>query len=98
MSLNEIVIEIILETGDLITVCVYFALPAEDHHLCFGDTGRKFGLAGQTLTPRHTIDAILGIKNGEHQIIDGNNMKKSVFVFVSLAPQTPHQGHAPKPQ
>ncbi|XP_037941907.1 retinal homeobox protein Rx [Teleopsis dalmanni] len=27
------------------------------------DTARKFGPGGQTLTPRHTIDAILGLKN-----------------------------------
>ncbi|XP_017470902.1 PREDICTED: retinal homeobox protein Rx isoform X2 [Rhagoletis zephyria] len=27
------------------------------------DTSRKFGTGGQTLTPRHTIDAILGLKN-----------------------------------
>ncbi|XP_055858901.1 retinal homeobox protein Rx isoform X2 [Episyrphus balteatus] len=27
------------------------------------DTSRKLGSAGQTLTPRHTIDAILGLKN-----------------------------------
>jgi len=27
------------------------------------DNARKFGSGGQTLTPRHTIDAILGLKN-----------------------------------
>lgn len=32
------------------------------------DTARKFGPGGQTLTPRHTIDAILGLsaRNGEN--------------------------------
>lgn len=42
---------------------------AEDE-IYISDTGRKFGLAGQTLTPRHTIDAILGIKNGD-RLLDG---------------------------
>lgn len=41
-----------------------------DDELCIGDTSRKFG--GQTLTPRHTIDAILGIKNRDRNI-DGKN-------------------------
>ncbi|XP_037034880.1 retinal homeobox protein Rx isoform X2 [Bradysia coprophila] len=42
----------------------------DDDELCISDTSRKFG--GQTLTPRHTIDAILGIKNRERNI-DGND-------------------------
>lgn len=41
-----------------------------DDEICPSDTSRKYGLSGQTLTPRHTIDAILGIKNGD-RIIDG---------------------------
>ncbi|KAL5286066.1 Rx family protein [Megaselia abdita] len=35
----------------------------EDIELSLKDTSRKFGPGGQTLTPRHTIDAILGLKN-----------------------------------
>lgn len=31
------------------------------------DNARKFGAGGQTLTPRHTIDAILGLKNRNGQ-------------------------------
>lgn len=37
------------------------ALP--DAELSLKDSGRKYGPGGQTLTPRHTIDAILGLKN-----------------------------------
>lgn len=34
-----------------------------DNGICLKDTARKFGPGGQTLTPRHTIDAILGLNN-----------------------------------
>ncbi|XP_036223264.2 retinal homeobox protein Rx [Bactrocera oleae] len=36
---------------------------AEDVDITLKDTSRKFGTSGQVLTPRHTIDAILGLKN-----------------------------------
>ncbi|KAH8320768.1 hypothetical protein KR067_008989 [Drosophila pandora] len=35
----------------------------EDSNDLLKDNARKFGSGGQTLTPRHTIDAILGLKN-----------------------------------
>ncbi|KAH8280378.1 hypothetical protein KR018_005076 [Drosophila ironensis] len=35
----------------------------EDSNDLLKDSARKFGSGGQTLTPRHTIDAILGLKN-----------------------------------
>jgi len=35
--------------------------------LSLKDNARKFGAGGQTLTPRHTIDAILGLKNRNGQ-------------------------------
>ncbi|XP_030388392.1 retinal homeobox protein Rx [Scaptodrosophila lebanonensis] len=35
----------------------------EDTELALKDNARKYGAGGQTLTPRHTIDAILGLKN-----------------------------------
>lgn len=34
--------------------------------ICLSDTSRKFG----SITPRHTIDAILGLKNCE-KLLDG---------------------------
>ncbi|XP_046865771.1 retinal homeobox protein Rx [Drosophila willistoni] len=37
------------------------------------DNARKFGSGGQTLTPRHTIDAILGLKNGNGQTETGSD-------------------------
>ncbi|XP_036669598.3 retinal homeobox protein Rx [Drosophila suzukii] len=36
---------------------------SEDSNDLLKDNARKFGSGGQTLTPRHTIDAILGLKN-----------------------------------
>ncbi|XP_054089698.1 retinal homeobox protein Rx isoform X2 [Zeugodacus cucurbitae] len=36
---------------------------AYDADVTLKDTSRKFGTGGQALTPRHTIDAILGLKN-----------------------------------
>lgn len=47
-----------------------FVVSVAEDEIYISDTGRKFGLAGQTLTPRHTIDAILGIKNGD-RLLDG---------------------------
>uniref|UniRef100_A0A6P4EE75 Retinal homeobox protein Rx n=1 Tax=Drosophila rhopaloa TaxID=1041015 RepID=A0A6P4EE75_DRORH len=38
-------------------------ISAEDSNDLLKDNARKFGSGGQTLTPRHTIDAILGLKN-----------------------------------
>ncbi|XP_017051769.1 retinal homeobox protein Rx [Drosophila ficusphila] len=38
-------------------------ISAEDSNELLKDNARKFGSGGQTLTPRHTIDAILGLKN-----------------------------------
>ncbi|EDW58827.2 uncharacterized protein Dvir_GJ17468 [Drosophila virilis] len=39
----------------------------EDSEMSLKDNARKFGAGGQTLTPRHTIDAILGLKNRNGQ-------------------------------
>ncbi|ALC41992.1 Rx, partial [Drosophila busckii] len=39
----------------------------EDSDTALKDNARKFGAGGQTLTPRHTIDAILGLKNRNGQ-------------------------------
>lgn len=39
--------------------------------MCLGDTARKFG----PMTPRHTIDAILGLKNRERLL-------ESKFLFL----------------
>ncbi|XP_055315481.1 retinal homeobox protein Rx [Sitodiplosis mosellana] len=41
----------------------------KDDEICLGDTSRKFG----TITPRHTIDAILGLKNCEKLLDGGKN-------------------------
>lgn len=41
---------------------VFLFIPADSNDL-LKDNARKFGSGGQTLTPRHTIDAILGLKN-----------------------------------
>ncbi|XP_052842209.1 retinal homeobox protein Rx isoform X2 [Drosophila gunungcola] len=38
-------------------------ISTEDSNDLLKDNARKFGSGGQTLTPRHTIDAILGLKN-----------------------------------
>ncbi|KAH8372789.1 hypothetical protein KR009_005003 [Drosophila setifemur] len=38
-------------------------ISVEDSNDLLKDNARKFGSGGQTLTPRHTIDAILGLKN-----------------------------------
>ncbi|XP_062133229.1 retinal homeobox protein Rx [Drosophila sulfurigaster albostrigata] len=43
----------------------------EDSELSLKDNARKFGAGGQTLTPRHTIDAILGLKNRNGQQTQG---------------------------
>lgn len=40
----------------------YFISILDD--ICLGDTSRKFG----SITPRHTIDAILGLKNRERML------------------------------
>lgn len=45
---------------------IFFPLNISDE-ICLGDTSRKFG----PMTPRHTIDAILGLKNCE-KLLDGN--------------------------
>lgn len=41
---------------------LFFLYPADSNDLV-KDNARKYGSGGQTLTPRHTIDAILGLKN-----------------------------------
>ncbi|XP_039439731.1 retinal homeobox protein Rx isoform X1 [Culex pipiens pallens] len=38
----------------------------EENGFFLKDTAKKFGPGGQTLTPRHTIDAILGLNNCEN--------------------------------
>ncbi|XP_061396300.1 retinal homeobox protein Rx [Musca vetustissima] len=42
------------------------AVMSEDEELSHKDNVRKYGNTNQTLTPRHTIDAILGLKNRQH--------------------------------
>uniref|UniRef100_A0A1I8ME05 Uncharacterized protein n=1 Tax=Musca domestica TaxID=7370 RepID=A0A1I8ME05_MUSDO len=42
------------------------AVISEDDELSHKDNVRKYGNTNQTLTPRHTIDAILGLKNRQH--------------------------------
>ncbi|XP_073813935.1 retinal homeobox domain-containing protein Rx isoform X2 [Musca autumnalis] len=39
---------------------------SEDDELSHKESVRKYGNTNQTLTPRHTIDAILGLKNRQH--------------------------------
>ncbi|KAL9915897.1 retinal homeobox protein Rx [Glossina fuscipes] len=48
------------------------AVLCEDSELNLKDTARKYSTTGQTLTPRHTIDAILGLKN-RHPDNDAEN-------------------------
>jgi hypothetical protein len=41
----------------------YLKLLFAENGIFLKDTAKKFGPGGQTLTPRHTIDAILGLNN-----------------------------------
>jgi len=52
--------------------------------LSLKDNARKFGAGGQTLTPRHTIDAILGLKNRNGQA-QSCVAAQSVCKFVTIA-------------
>ncbi|XP_075169281.1 retinal homeobox domain-containing protein Rx [Haematobia irritans] len=42
------------------------AVVIEDDDISHKESVRKYGNTNQTLTPRHTIDAILGLKNRQH--------------------------------
>lgn len=61
MYINHLAFTIILKQE-----FIFFPLNISDE-ICLGDTSRKFG----PMTPRHTIDAILGLKNCE-KLLDGN--------------------------
>lgn len=54
---------------------VFVIFPQFADDLCLGDTSRKFG----PMTPRHTIDAILGLKNCE-KLLEGNAFLKVQFI------------------
>lgn len=53
-------------------ICSY-SVPED---VCLGDTSRKFG----SITPRHTIDAILGLKNRE-KLLEGKNTQFPLIAF-----------------
>lgn len=46
--------------------CLLFCRSFAENGFFLKDTAKKFGPGGQTLTPRHTIDAILGLNNCEN--------------------------------
>lgn len=59
-------------------IIVLLLIHFSDTDILLKDTARKFGPGGQTLTPRHTIDAILGIKNRADGS-DGKWSKKKIL-------------------
>lgn len=60
-----------------------------DDDLSHKDSVRKYGNTNQALTPRHTIDAILGLKNRQH-LNEGKyiSCNLSMFEFMTSSSKT----------
>jgi len=67
-------------------ILLLLVVVTEDNDSSLKDTARKLGLSGQTITPRHTIDAILGLKN-RNDANDGKFIKS----FISINQSNNHK-------